>query len=184
MRCDASELRFEALLEGTLAAREQVELDAHLERCARCRGILEELRVVDALLLAPRELEPPPNFTFKTMAEIRSMPAPRAARPVWPWLVGMYMILSWSAIAAWIAIARPDTRAAVALVTGFTAHLTGALDGIARVVGTGFGLGYAGVAGVVTFLLLLDLALLCAIVFLRSVVRPRLAAHLARGEVA
>lgn len=184
MRCDRCELQFEPLLEGTLAPRERAELEAHVASCAPCRSILEELRVVDALLLTPRVLEPPPNFTFKTMAEIRAMPVPKRARAVWPWLFSLYMIVSWSAIGAWFAFGRPDARAALAFSLGFLGHLIGALDGIARVAATGFGLGYAGVAGLVSLFLFLDFALLCAIIFVRSVVRPRLAAHLARSEAA
>lgn len=182
MRCDTSELLFEQLLDGTIAPRPRAELISHLDRCANCSSVLEELRVVDALLLTPRSLEPPVNFTFKTMAEIRAMPAPAPLRRTWPWLFALYLTLSWVAIGAWLAVGRPDAHGAFALVAESARHTFGALDGIARVAGTGFGLGYAGVAGAVTFLLIADVALLFAVLFVRSVVRPRLAAHLARSE--
>lgn len=182
MRCELSELHFEELLEGTLAPRLRAELTSHLESCAKCSAVLEELRVVDALLLSPRSLEPPLNFTFKTMAEIRAMPAPTPVRRSWPWLFALYLALSWIAIGAWFALGRPDAQGAFALAAETIRHTFGALDGIARVAGTGFGLGYAGVAGAVSFLLIADLAVLFAVLFVRSVVRPRLAAHLARSE--
>jgi anti-sigma factor RsiW len=171
MRCDTSERFFEGLLDGTLPPRQRVELEAHLAGCTRCAGLLEELRVIDALLLTPRTIEPPPNFTFKTMAEIRSLPAPKPVRQRWLWMFSLYLVLSWTAIAAWIAIGRPDANAALALAFGFLGHLGGALDGIAKVAGTGFGLGYAGVAGLVTSFLLLDLAVLCCALFVRAVFR-------------
>jgi anti-sigma factor RsiW len=182
MRCDTSELLFEGLLEGTLPAQRRKALDAHLECCAGCRRTLEELRVIDALLLTPRTLEPPPNFTFKTMAETRSLPPPHAARARWPWLFLVYLIGSWVAIATTFAVAHPDAYATLTVAHGQLLHVAGAFDGIARVVGTGFGLGYAGIAGAATLFLLFDLALVCCAIFVHAIVRPRLANHLARGE--
>ena len=92
------------------------------------------------------------------------------------------MLASWSAIGLWFGFGRPDARAAIGLALDFFGHATAAFDAIARVAGTGFGLGYAGVAGVVSLILFVDIALLFAIVFVRGVIRPRLAAHLARSE--
>ena len=42
--------------------------------------MLDELRVVDALIAAPRHVELPENFTFATMAEVRSLPRPHALK--------------------------------------------------------------------------------------------------------
>jgi len=184
MRCARSEQFFEGLLDGTLAGPKRVALERHLSTCERCGLTLQELRVIDALLLAPRRLEPAANFTFKTMAEIRSAPAPQQGPRLWPWFLGFYLALSWAAIGAWFAIGRPDGLASFALAIDALRHAMAALDGIARVVGTGFGLGYAGVAGLMTFLLVFDLALLCGVLMLRAVIRPRLATHLTRTEAA
>src|SRR5271166_909368 len=173
MRCDTAEVLFEQLLEGALAPRPRAELTSHLDDCANCRAVLEELRVVDALLLSPRSFEPPVNFTFRTMAEIRSMPAPAPLRRSWPWLFGLYLFLSWIAIGVWFGVGRPDAPSALALVVESVRHLFGALDGIARVAGTGFGLGYAGVAGALMVLLIGDVALLGGKLFIRSLVRSR-----------
>ena len=182
MHCDTSELLFEDLLEGTLAPRRRRELDAHLEECARCRSVLEELRVVDALLLTPRRLEPAPNFTFKTMAEIRSLPAPRVRRTSWPWMLALYLSVSWLAIGTWLSVGRPDAWAIFGFAWGALQHVGGALDGIARVAADGFGFGFAGVVAVVGTLLAIDVMLLGGVLFVRSVVRPRIVAHLARSE--
>ena len=182
MRCATSEERFEGLLEGTLAPAQRVEVEAHVQTCPHCASVLEELRVVDALLLTPRKLEPPPNFTFKAMAEIRTLPSPARSRSRWPWLFVVYLLLSWMGIGAWLAIGRPEASALAAAGVAAFSHAGGAFNGIARVAATGFGLTYAGVAGFVTLLLLLDLGLLLGVLFLRGVVRPRLAAHLARSE--
>ena len=172
MRCSTSEKLFDGLLDGTLTAQRRRMLDGHLAKCSRCTGVLEELRVIDALLLTPRRLEPAPNFTFRTMAEIRSMPQPKLLPPRLPlWMLfGSYLAASWTVIAAWFAVGRPDAHAALA----FAQHVAGAFAGIARVVGTGFGYGYSGVAGAVTFLLIFDVALLAGVILLRRRIPERL----------
>ena len=50
MNCSWCEERFERLLDGLLNAAETARLRAHVDACAACSGLLEELRVVDALL--------------------------------------------------------------------------------------------------------------------------------------
>jgi anti-sigma factor RsiW len=172
MRCSTSEMLFEGLLDGTLSEPRRRMLTGHLEKCSRCTSVLEELRVIDALLITPRTLEPAPNFTFKAMAEIRAMPQPKLLPPRLPlWtLFGFYLAASWIAIAGWFAIGRPDAHAALT----FVQHVVGAFAGVARVVATGFGYGYTGVAGVVTFLLLFDMALLAGVLVLRRRLPERL----------
>jgi hypothetical protein len=178
MRCSRSEQLFEGRLEGTLTPRQRRELDLHLNDCARCTAVLEELRVIDALLLTPRELEPAPNFTFKVMAEIRTLPPPqpvRATWPMWAWFA-IYLTLSWLAIGAWFAIGRPDGPAALVMATSFLQHFAGALQGVGRAIGS------TGVAGVVTLVLIADLMLASAALYAGIVLRPRIAARLARSE--
>ncbi|MBV8600044.1 MAG: zf-HC2 domain-containing protein [Candidatus Eremiobacteraeota bacterium] len=184
MRCAASERLFERLLDGTLAANERNRLDRHLASCERCVSVLEELRVIDALLLAPRRLEPAPNFTFKVMAEVRATAAPRNARNPWPWAIGIYLAISWAAIAAWFAFGRPDAFALLATAFDSARHAAAAVDGIARVIATGFGLGYAGIFGWMAFLLVFDFTVLAVVLIARAVIRPRVAARLARSESA
>jgi hypothetical protein len=76
MRCSSFEPLLDEYVDGVLAPREHALVAAHVAGCASRAGLLEELRVIDALLLTPRALEPAPNFTFKVMAEVRSLPAP------------------------------------------------------------------------------------------------------------
>lgn len=162
MRCSSSEALFEGRLEGTLTWLQRTRLDAHLESCARCSAVLEELRVIDALLLTPRALEPAPNFTFKMMAEIRAMPAPQRVRATWPWMFVLYLALSWLAIGAWFAIGRPDGHAALAIVTGSAQHLAGAAAGVTRAIGS------TTVATVVALVLVADAILLSGIFYLHA----------------
>ncbi|MBV8149924.1 MAG: zf-HC2 domain-containing protein [Candidatus Eremiobacteraeota bacterium] len=182
MRCETSENLFESLLDGTLAPRRRRELESHLEKCARCSSVLEELRVVDALLLTPRRLEPAVNFTYKVMAEARTLPRPVAPRFRWPSLLAIYLGLSWIAIAGWFFYGRPDAVAMLTGALGALQHVAGALDGFARVAATGFGFGFAGLAGALGILLAADLVLLFAVFFVRRYVATRLAPLFVRTE--
>ena len=159
MRCSTSEALFDGRLEGTLTMLQRMRLDAHLDGCARCRAVLEELRVIDALLLTPRSLEPAPNFTFKMMAEIRTMPAPQRVRATWPWMFALYLALSWLAIGAWFAIGRPDGHAALAIAADSLQHLAGAAAGVTRAIGS------TTVAIAVALVLVADAVLLRAILY-------------------
>jgi len=162
MRCSRSEQLFEGRLEGTLTPRQRRELDLHLDGCARCTSVLEELRVIDALLLTPRELEPAPNFTFKIMAEIRTLPPPQPVRATWPWMFAIYLTLSWLAIGAWFAIGRPDGHAALTIIAGSLQHLVAAAAGVARALGS------TTIAGIVTIVLVADAALLTGILYVHA----------------
>jgi anti-sigma factor RsiW len=162
MRCSTSEALFDGRLEGTLTALQRTRLDAHLERCDRCSAVLEELRVIDALLLRPRALEPAPNFTFKMMAEIRAMPKPQRMRARWPWMFALYLALSWLAIGAWFAVGRPDGHAALALAAGSLQHLAAAAAGVTRAIGS------PTVAGVVSLVLVADAVLFSGLLYVHA----------------
>ena len=77
MRCSSCEPLFDRFLEGTLTPREQSEVAAHVRSCTGCALLLEELKVVDALLFTTQAAELPINFTFAVMAETRTMPPPK-----------------------------------------------------------------------------------------------------------
>lgn len=111
MSCSWSEERFEAYLDGTLTPRDRVRVAAHLRGCGACTGMLEELRVVDALLVAPRAVELPPNFTFKTMAEVRAMPAPSVSHVPAIAYVSAYLVAAWLAIGGMFLLAPRVVRA-------------------------------------------------------------------------
>ena len=105
MTCDWCEERFERFLDGALSDGERARLLAHVDRCTACHGLLEELRVVDALLLAPRAVELPRNFTVDTMADVQALPAPRTpCAPIAATLVA-YIVGAWSLVGAAFLIA-------------------------------------------------------------------------------
>ena len=177
MSCNSSEALFEGYLDNTLLPAQRARLLAHLSGCGRCKGVLDELRVVDALLGAPRAVELPQNFTFVTMAEVRSLPHPHvSSAPVYAYLVS-YLVAAWLLIGAGFLLNGSAMRA-----FGETA-----LDVSAQLART-FGIvGHAGVrifdhlGSLGTFLgaaLVFDAAVALALVVGYTVVRPRLAERL------
>ncbi|HEX3549304.1 MAG TPA: zf-HC2 domain-containing protein [Candidatus Elarobacter sp.] len=177
MSCSSSEALFEAYLDDTLIPAQRARLLRHLNGCGRCKGVLEELRVVDALLAGPRQIELPPNFTFATMAEVRSLPRPHvSSAPVLAYLVS-YLVAAWLLIGAGFLLAASAMRA-----VGDTA-----LDTSAQLVRTFGAIGTAGarVAGdfgsLTAFLgaaIILDVGVVLMLVVGFAVVRPRLAERL------
>jgi hypothetical protein len=109
--CSWCEERFERFLENDLTPAEHAGLRDHLDRCDDCRSLLEELRVVDALLLQPRTIEPAPNFTFKTMADVRAMPPPRVPPSPLPALLVCYLVAVWALIGAGFVLEAPAMHA-------------------------------------------------------------------------
>ena len=177
MRCNTSEALFDGLLDGTLSTLQRHKVETHLASCARCTSVLEELRVIDALLLTPRLLEPAPNFTQKTMAEIRTMPAPKVAAPRLPlWVAfGFYLFASWLGIGLWVAFGRPDAHGLLALALGLFAHGSRAFQDVGRAVAAG--IGSTGIASIVAVVLGVDILLIALAFF-----GPRLISRFARSE--
>jgi anti-sigma factor RsiW len=175
--CSSCEELFEGYLDDTLAPAQRARLLAHVSVCGACKGVLDELRVVEALLAAPRTVTLPENFTFATMAEVRSLPRPHVSpKPVVAYLVS-YLVAAWLLIGAGFLLAAP------------TMHVLGetALDGIAQVarafaavVGAGARtFGDFGVLGtVIGAAIVVDITLVAALVIGLTLVRPRLANRL------
>ncbi|HWT06789.1 MAG TPA: zf-HC2 domain-containing protein [Xanthomonadales bacterium] len=177
MSCSSSEHLFEAYLDGTLLPAQRARLLAHLAGCGPCKGVLEELRVVDALISSPRHVELPANFTFATMAEVGSLPRPHAtSAPVYAYLVS-YLVAAWLLIGAGFLFAATamrafgetalDASASLVRVFGVVGHAGARLAGDFSALGTLLGAA-----------ILLDVAVVLALVVGFTVVRPRLAEHL------
>jgi anti-sigma factor RsiW len=142
--CSWCEERFERFLDGDLSDAERARLLRHVDGCAGCGGLLEELRVVDGLLLTPSAVELPADFTVATMADVHALPLPQARRaPITATLVA-YIVGSWSLVGAAFLIA-PEHMLALAqnaLRAGST--VLGAFSGLGHVM---MRLGERGVAG-------------------------------------
>lgn len=176
MRCSSCEDRLERYLEGTLTARQKIDVAAHLRSCAHCTRVLEELKVVDALLLTSAAAPVlPDNFTFAVMAEARSLPAPKPyVHRAWSF-VALYLTAAWVAALAGFSFAGISVGRVFGAIGSFFAQAWNAAG-----VGSS-ALGHSGSA-LATFgmtVLLLDLAIAAAFAVLYIFVRPRLAAHIA-----
>jgi hypothetical protein len=148
MRCTSSRLLFEGLLEGALPAGAHSGLVTHLERCADCSGLFEELRVVDALLLRAPAPEPPDDFTQRTMEQLGRTPPPRANLMPVVEILTAYVIASWlmfvsalifdgvqarSALAAAFAIWSAEAGAVGSLMHGLIRAFDSSLSGLTAI---------------------------------------------------
>lgn len=175
MRCSSCEPLLDRFLEGTLTPREIIDAAAHLRSCAGCTRLLEELKVVDALLFTTDVPELPGNFTFAVMAETISLPAPKPhEHRVWSF-VALYLAAAWiAALAMFFASGASLAKLGATLAFGL-GRLAHVFSGDAA----GIGHGAPALATFSLGVLSIDLALACAAAILYFVVRPRLAAHLA-----
>ncbi len=133
MTCSWSEERFERYLDGELDPAERAAFAAHIDACDACRSLLDELRVVDGLLLQPRTIEPAPDFTAATMADVRALPPPRGPASQLPAYLVCYVVAAWSLIGAGLLL---NPRAMAAFVTALRAvasTIVVALGGVAHV---------------------------------------------------
>ncbi len=178
MSCSSSEALFEHYLDDTLLPAQRAWLLKHVNGCGRCKGVLEELRVVDALLVSPRAVELPVNFTFATMAEVRSLPRPHASSNpfVLAYLVS-YLIAMWLFAGAGFLLAGNVMRALGETALDASAQLTRSVGAIghagARVAGD-----FGSLTAFVGAAILLDVGFVVALVVCFAVVRPRLAERL------
>ncbi|BDE07651.1 hypothetical protein WPS_29270 [Vulcanimicrobium alpinum] len=173
MSCSSSEALFEGYLDNTLVPAQRARLIAHLNACGRCKGVLEELRAVDALLSSPRAIELPANFTFAVMADVRSASRPQvSAAPVFAYLMS-YLIAAWLLIGAAFLLAADAVRAFGDAAFGLSAQVLRTLGAVGHA-----GLHIADDVGALGALLgtavVVDLAIAFALVVGFTVVRPRL----------
>ena len=177
MSCSSSEDLFEAYLDGTLVPAQRARLLSHLAGCGPCKGLLDELRVVDALVSSPRHVELPANFTFATMAEVRSLPRPHVSPvPVYAYLVS-YLVAAWLLIGAGFLFASTAMRAFGETALDLSAQLGHTIGSLghagARVVGD-----FGSLGTVLGGAIVLDIAVALALIVGFTVVRPRLAERL------
>jgi hypothetical protein len=83
MTCGEVDARLDEYVDGTLGAREQAVLDAHLAGCAACRVALAELRgLVASARALPQRIEPPRELWTGIAARISERRQP-ARGPTW-----------------------------------------------------------------------------------------------------
>ena len=179
MTCSWSEERFERFLDGALTGGEHARLLLHVGGCEACRGLLEELRVVDALLLAPRTVELPANFTFATMADVRSMAPPRTRRaPITASLVA-YIVAAWSLVGAAFLIAPNHMLSAARSTFAVAGTVLAAFGGLEHLmVHLGDRGGVSSWTTLAGGMLVVDALVLVAVVAALRAARPRIAERL------
>ena len=175
MHCSSCEPVLDRFLEGTLPPRRMADIAAHVKTCAHCRALLDEVKVVDALLFTTQVPDLPHNFTFAVMADVKTMPPVRApGHRVWSFLA-LYSAAAWVALILAIA-ATGISPAMLAATTGariqtFSAQASAAFGTVPQaspeLAAFGFGI------------LALDAALAALVAFFYFGVRPRLAAVVA-----
>lgn len=100
-RCESFEHLHSAWVDGELRTAERAKLGAHLQRCARCRAAIDELRVTSVML---RSL-PVRNLVVDISRE------PLPARRRMPTLAGARVVLARTAAAAVIVTASVGAAA-------------------------------------------------------------------------
>jgi anti-sigma factor RsiW len=173
MRCSSSEALLDAYVEGTLDPRRRTLVTTHLATCDGCTSLLEEFRVIDALLLKPRTLEPAANFTFKLMAEVRDMPRPHVHRVPTIAVLGTYVVFAWAILGAFFLFARGEALAAVASVGAWFASANAAFTTLAQATGHVFGRHSVDVTAAMGSVLAADAVAAAALFALYNIIRSR-----------
>jgi anti-sigma factor RsiW len=173
MRCSSSEALLDAYVEGELDPRRRALVASHLATCEACTSLFEEFRVIDALLLKPRSLEPAANFTFKVMAEIRDMPRPHVHRVPTLAVLGTYVVFAWAILGAFFLFARGQALEAVAAVGAWFASANAAFASLAHATGHVFGRHSVDVTAAMGSVLAADAVAAGALFALYNIIRSR-----------
>lgn len=182
MRCSSCNSLLDRYLEGSLSTPQLLQLTAHLGTCAKCGDILEELKVVDGLLATISTPEPAPNFSFAVMAEIRTMPQPASSRLNVAALLGGYIVTAWAIIAIWLRLAGVTVQTALSNTASAFGQFGSGVHHITTGAINSFGHGTPLVTTFVLSVLTLDFAVAAGVIIVYTIVRPRLAAHLAMSR--
>jgi hypothetical protein len=177
MRCSSCELLLDAYLEATLRRRQVREVALHLQGCRECDSLMNELRIVDALLATARSPgSVNSDFTAAVVSATRHA-QPHVPRRVPLWLpVLAYLGIAWALVAA-IALRSHETARVLSEI-GASGHSGAAAIGAAlRAVAPAS----VTAAAAVTAVLLVDLFLVAVIFFGYRRLRPMLAVYLTRG---
>src|SRR5260370_27307500 len=69
-RCEVQFERLSAFVDGELDPREELELRRHIERCDRCRSIVETLLATKAAVASTAEVRPVPHSLRERVSEL------------------------------------------------------------------------------------------------------------------
>jgi anti-sigma factor RsiW len=177
MRCSLCEPLLDAYLEGTLRPRQARAVAAHLRGCSVCAALLQELRVVDALLTTARAPSVGADITAAVVsATAASAPHEPRRLPLWLALL-LYVAAAW-ALAAIAVFRFHDLSRLAGSVLAFAQRDLTALGAAVHALAPETPVA----AAAVTTVLLIDLLLLAATFYGYRRLRPMLATYLDRGE--
>lgn len=115
MRCSSCKPLLARYWERTLDLRRTARVEAHLRTCAHCNKLLDEIKVVDALLVTTNAPELPADFTAAVMHATKSPRPQRSHGLLWT-SVATYVVLAWMLIFVWFAFqAHAGTLGRIAL---------------------------------------------------------------------
>jgi anti-sigma factor RsiW len=123
MRCSSCKLLLARYWERTLDSRQAARVEAHLRTCARCNKLLDEIKVVDALLVTTNAPELPADFTAAVMHATKAPRPQRGRGLLWASIVA-YVVLAWMVIFVWFAFqAHTGTLTRIALAVPVAASI-------------------------------------------------------------
>jgi hypothetical protein len=176
VRCSWFEPLLDDHLEGTLRPREARRVAAHLRACPGCARLLDELRVVDALLTTARA----PGVAGDITAAVVSATAatqPHARRRLrLSVALLLYLLAAW-VLAAAAFLRLPDLAQLGSASMFFAQRDLAALGAATRALAPVTPLA----AAAVTAVLLIDVVLLAATFYAYRRLRPLLSFYLGRG---
>ncbi|MBD5653553.1 MAG: zf-HC2 domain-containing protein [Candidatus Eremiobacteraeota bacterium] len=173
MRCSYFERLLDAYVDGELSPVQRARVANHVAGCPHCDSLLQELRVIDALLLTPRQVEPAPNFTFKLMAEVRCLPQPHAHRNISWAMLATYIVFGWVAIGAFLAFGGASARAAFGSIALFFARTGASFGAVAVATGHLFGRQTFDVTAAMGGIIAVDLVIASGVVAFYALLRGR-----------
>lgn len=184
VRCSSCEPLLDRYIEGTLTPRQMIDIGKHVNACADCRALLDELKVVDGLLFTTEVPHLPENFTFAVMAEVGAMPAPPArAHPIWSFLA-LYSAAAWVAAVAGMALSGISPKTVFTVIASELGKAGSLLGGVAAGVSHSLSHTVPALAAFGFGVLIIDIAIAGAFALLYFVVRPRVIARLASAPEA
>ncbi|MDP1571319.1 MAG: zf-HC2 domain-containing protein, partial [Vicinamibacterales bacterium] len=75
MRCEACADNIGALIDGDLSPEDQRALERHLEGCAECRALVDDLRTIRAAAFTLERREVPPRVWAGIQAQLAAAPS-------------------------------------------------------------------------------------------------------------
>jgi hypothetical protein len=178
MNCSSAEALFDRFLDGELSSGQRSGLVTHIDTCGVCRGVIEELRVVEAVLAEPRGVRLAPNFTFATMAEVRALRVPHHRRPPLRAYLVSYLAGMWLLCGAAFLIAPQSMHALGGTTLAVARDIADAIGAVGGVIGRVFGRGGNVLSACLGGLLALDAIVLVGFGLALRYVRPRLVERL------